>query len=422
MKLLFESYSNAYVEKDTSLCNQLSTSLGFAQQLKSLAGYDPMSLSPVFAATQRLTNAIGMMPWELKAYEEQTIPPRHYFYHLFDDCIQTQFMFMKNIIKDIITNGNGYALIVRDPETAKPKSLIYLPAGTCSPIYYQNTGKLYYNIPLYNAKRMFEPLEVLHFFMDSKDGIEGRPLLDFADKSIKLAGYTEKAALDYFGSGMRLTGVLSTDAPRLTDKQREEIRKNYLAGIESENGIAVLEANMRFEQLSNNARDSQLIDSRLYNVSEIARFFNINPTLLGDLSHNLYGSIEAAGLDFVTNTLAPWVKMIEDELNRKLIMPNERNKFYISLNEDVIIKSDRNSYATYLSTLIKTGLLSINEGREMLGLPKIEDGDKYVIPYSGTTEDPSYNNKNQLNQQQLKTNIDNNKEDEKSSDSRNIQN
>lgn len=401
---IFESY-NCYIEKDTSVCHQLNTALGFANQLKSLAGYDPMSLSPVFAATQRITNAIGMMPLELKSYEDYDIPPRHYFYHLFDDCLQTQFMFIKNIVKDVIVYGNGYALIVRDQETVKPKSLIYLPPGTCSPVYYQNTGKLYYNIPLYDAKKMYEPLEVLHFFMDSKDGIEGKSLLEFAHNAIRLAAYTEKAAMDYFGSGMRLTGILSTDAPRLTDKQREEIRKNYIAGIESTTGISVLEAGMRFEQLSNNARDSQLIDSRLYNVQEIGRFFNISPVLLGDLSHTQYGSIEQAGLDFVSNTLAPWVKMIEDELNRKLIMPNERNKLYISLNEDVLIKSDRNSFATYLSTLVKTGLININEARVMLGFNKIEDGEKFVIPYSGTTQDNSYNNSNQLN-----TNTNTNKE------------
>ena len=408
---IFESY-NCYIEKDTSVCHQLNTALGFANQLKSLAGYDPMSLSPVFAATQRITNAIGMMPLELKSYEDYDIPPRHYFYHLFDDCLQTQFMFIKNIVKDVIVYGNGYALIVRDQETAKPKSLIYLPPGTCSPIYYQNTGKLYYNIPLYDAKKMYEPLEVLHFFMDSKDGIEGRVLLEFAHNAIKLAAYTEKAAMDYFGSGMRLTGILSTDAPRLTDKQREEIRKNYIAGIESTTGISVLEAGMRFEQLSNNARDSQLIDSRLYNVQEIGRFFNISPVLLGDLSKTQYGSVESAGLDFVSNTLAPWIKMIEDELNRKLIMPNERNKFYISLNEDVLIKSDRNSFASYLTTLLSNGIISVNEAREKLGLSKIENGDVYTIPYSGQKDSdgnitPSYNNNKQAinnNSNQLNTN------------------
>ena len=412
MKLLFESYNNAYIEKDTSLCHQLQVGLGFANQLKSLVGYDPMSLSPVFAATERISNALAQMPWTLKPYDDITIPKSHYFNHLFDDCLQTRYTFMKNIIRDVIVQGNGYALIVRDQDTAKPRSLIYLPPGTCNPVYYQSTGKLYYNIPLYNTKRMYEPLEVLHFFMLSPDGIDGKSLLDFANNAIKLAAYTEKAAVDYFGSGMRLTGILSTDAPRLTDKQREEIRNSYLAGIESSTGISVLEAGMRFEQLSNNARDSQLIDSRLYNVQEIARFFSISPVLLGDLSHTQYGSIEQASIDFVTNTLAPWTKMVEEELNRKLIMPNQKDRYYIDLDENVLIQSDRTSFASYLTTLLSNGIISVNESREMLGLKKIENGDVYTIPYSGQKDatgnvTPSYNNN-----KQAQTNINTNKEDE----------
>ena len=413
MKTVFESYTTAYVEHDTSVCAKYNTLLGFANKLKSLV-FDPLTISPVFAATQRITNALAQMPWELKTYEDINISKNHYFYHLFDDCLQTRFIFVKNIIRDVITEGNGYCLVVRDSDTAKPQSLIYLPPGTCSPVYYQNTGKLYYNIPLYNKKRMFEPLEVLHFYMDSKDGIEGIPLFTFANKSIRLAAYTEKAALDYFGSGMRLTGVLSTDAPRLNDKQREEIRKNYLAGMESDTGIAVLENGMKFSQLSNSAKDAALLETRLYNVQDIGRFFNISPVLLGDLSKTQYGSIEQAGLDFVSNTLAPWTKMIEEELNRKLIMPNQRDKYYIDLDEDVLIKSDRNSFATYLSTLISKGIISVNEARTTLGFSKIENGDTYILPYSGTTDSqgnvtPSYNNSNQNNNQQ--TNKDNDNEE-----------
>ena len=415
--IIFEAYKGAYKDIDTSVCATTDSALGFVNQIRALQGYDPMSLSPIFAATQRITNAIAQMPWELKSYEDIDIPKTHYFYSLFDNCIQTRFMFVKSIINDVIAHGNGYALIVRDPETAKPKSLIYLPYGTCTPLYQQSTGKLVYNVPLYN-NNPYLPIDILHFFMYSNDGISGISLFSYANNSIRLSGYTEKAAMDYFATGMRLTGVLSSDAPRLTDKQREDIRKNYLAGIGSQNGIAVLEAGMKFSQLSNSAKDGQLIDSRLYNIQEIGRFFNISPVLLGDLSHTQYGSVESAGLDFVSNTLAPWTKMIEEEINRKLIMPNQKHKYYIDLNEDVLIKSDRNSFASYLTTLLSNGIISVNESRERLGLSKIENGDVYTIPYSGQKDSdgnvtPSYNNNKQADNQQNKEKNNNNKEDEK---------
>ena len=394
-KLVFESYTLANADDNVQNPCYEKKPLGFAAQLMSLNGYDPMSLSPVFAATQRISNAVGMMPWEYKPFEDDTISDNHWFNHLFDNCLQTQFIFTKNIIKDIITEGNGYALIER--KNGKPYNLIYLPKGTCSPIIDTLNVKLVYNVS-FGGKLVhkYEPKDIIHVFVNSGDGVIGTSLFNFAHKTIKLASYTEKAAMNYFGSGMRLTGVLSTDSPRLKADQREEIRNNYLAGIESERGIAVLEAGMKFEQMSNNARDAQLIDSRKYNVQEIARYFNIAPTELGDYEHNIYGTLEAGSISFITNTCRPYVVALEQELTRKLLTVDERKKFYISLNEDVLVKSDRTTYANYVTSLYNTGLMSKNEGRDLIGLPRLEDGDEYVIPYQGTTQNPSYNNSNQL--------------------------
>ena len=393
-QLLFESYTlkDTIDYGDTNPCEQ---PLGFTHQLLSIVGYDPMKLSSFFSGIQRISNAVGMMPLQLKTYDETDIPDDHWFNTLFDNCLQTQFIFVKQIIKDVITQGNGYALIQR--KNGVPINLVYLPAGTCSAIIDTLHNKLVYNVS-YNGKisKQYEPKDILHVYLNSHDGLVGKSLFTYADKSIKLASYTEKAALQYFSSGMRLTGILSTDAPSLKPKQREELRNNYLAGVNSENGIAVLEAGMKFEQLSNNAKDAQLIDTRQYNVQEAARWLTMAPTTLGDFSHNIYGTIEAGSLDFITNSCGPYVIELEQEMNRKLLTPAERKKYYISLNEDTLIKSDRTTYANYISTLLDKGVLSINEARKMINMPQIEDGDMYVLPYSGMKDGegnvtPGYN-------------------------------
>lgn len=396
--ILFESYT---IESNN--VQNPCPPLGFENPLMSLVGYnDPMRLSAVFSGLQRITNALGMMPWELKTFQDTDIPPRHWFYTLFDNCLQTQFLFTKNLIKDVIAYGNGYALIQRD-DMQHPVNLVYLPFGTCAAEIDTIHNKIIYRVAYNNLSKIYEAKDIIHVVVNSNDGLLGKSLFDYADKSVKLTAYTEKAALQYFGSGMRLTGILSTDTPRLTDKQREEIRNNYLKGINSESGTAVLEAGMRFEQLSNNAKDAQLIDTRQYNVQEWARWYTMAPTVLGDFSHNIYGTIEAGSIDFVQNTCGPYVISFEQELNRKLLSISERKKFYISLNEDVLIKSDRQTYANYISTFLEKGILSKNEARDMIGLPRIENGDEFIIPYSGTTQQNSYNNANQ------NTNIDNNK-------------
>ena len=291
---------------------------------------------------------------------------------------------------------------------------MYLPFGTCAAVIDIINNKVKYQVAYNNVSRVYEASDIIHVFINSNDGLLGRSLYDYADKSLKLTAYTEKAALNYFGSGMRLTGILSTDQPKLTPKQREEIRQNYLRGINSESGTAVLEAGMRFEQLSNNAKDAQLIDTRQYNVQEWARWYTMAPTILGDFSHNIYGTIEAGSIDFITNTCGPYVIAFEQELNRKLLSINERKKYYISLNQDVLIKSDRSTFANYISTFLDKGILSKNEARAMIGMPKIENGDSYILPYSGQQDSngnitPSYNNQKQGN-----NSTDNNQNNEQS--------
>lgn len=396
MQQIFESYT---LKNTIDYGDQNPCQLGFAHQLMSIIGYNPMQLSSFFSAVQRISSSIGTMPWVMKSFDETDIPDNHWFNSLFDNCLQTQFVFTKGLIKDVILNGNGFALIQR--KNGVPANLFYLPAGTCSAMIDTINNKIVYNVS-YNGKlnKQYEAKDIIHIFLNSNDGLIGKPLVDYAEKSIKLSTYTEKAASDYYGSGMRLTGILSTDAPRLTDKQRNEIRTNYIAGINSENGLAVLEAGMKFEQLSNNAKDAQLIDTRQYNIQEMSRWFNISPVLLGDLTHTQYNSIEQAQLDFVTNTLTSYVIMLEEELNRKLLSVTERKKYYIDIDQDILIKQNKTELASWIDTLYKSSMINRNEGRHYLGLPSLgTEGEVFAIPYSGDTQHPSYNNSNQLNNQ-----------------------
>jgi len=418
-KLVFESYNINHIEDKLNNPIYTGNPLGFANQLRSIRGYDPMHLSAVFAGVQRISNALGSMPWEIKAYDESDISKSHWFNSLFDTCLQTQFLFTKNIIKDVITQGNGYALIHRNGD--KPVGLTYLPAGTCSPQINLTNNTVEYHVS-FNGRMIgkYKASDVIHVFVNSVDGWSGISLFNYADKSIKLSAYTEKAALDYYGSGLRYIGILSTDAPKISPKQREELRQSYLSGINSENGIAILEQGMKFSPMSNSAKDAELIDTRQYNVQEMARWLTMAPTILGDFSHNIYGTIEAGSIDFITNCCGPYVTAFEQELNRKLLTPQERKKFYISLNEEVLIKSDRTTYASYISTLLDKGVISINEARKMINMHEIEDGDVYILPYQGQKDSngniiPSYNNSNQGNNQNTDKNIDT-KPDEKSTD------
>lgn len=369
----------------TSACDEVG-GVGLLQKLLNLRGYTPMQLSAFFAAVNLISNSIAIMPWQFKAYNQEDEPDNRYIIDLFANSNLTQFTIIKNMIRDCILYGNGFCYIKRD-RTGKAKSLQYLPYGKCSIIYNEVTGVLLYQAPSV-SKSYIEPVNMIHLRMLSKDGINGISILDYADSTLKLSGAAEKSAQEYFNSGLTVKGVLSSDTPRLTPAQRDGIRQSWNESQMGNGiGIPVLEAGLKYQPISSNSKDAELLESRMYNITEIARFFQISPILLGDLSKSSYNSIEQSMLQFVLNTLSPYITMLEQEINAKLIMPSDKYRFYIDIIEEHIIKQDKQSQASYLNTLVNSGIITRNEARASLGYPAIEGGDDLMIAYS----DPNQN-------------------------------
>lgn len=344
---------------------------------------NPLTIPALFSGVELISNSLAEIPILVKKKEEnrQDILEDHAVYHLFDDALMSKYMTIKMMIWDMLLYGDGLAYIERDP-IGNPKTLIYIQHGFYNIDYNQQKNELYYRIPSITSGRI-EPINVIHFVKDSDDGIHGKGLLEFAKDTIDLVIQTEKACKDYFmNGGTAIKGILSTTSPRLTDVQRSSIRTSWRQAYgEGGSGIAVLENGMNYQPLSNTSKDSQLLETRLYNLQEIARFLNINPTLLGDLSKSSYSTLESAQLEFVCHTLFPYISMIEHEMSRKLIKKSEA-RTYIDLDENYLLRSDKSSMSNYIKTLKDSGVLTINESRRMLGLNPIEGGDKLMVNFT----------------------------------------
>lgn len=354
-----------------------------------------ISLSAVFAAVELISNSVAELPITIKTSKDNktSIIDNHPLYKVFETSLLTKYMLVKMLVTDMLLYGDGFAYIERASD-GTPTKLIYCPHGTVSIQYNERSRTLYYLIPSMMKGRI-EPINMIHILKNSNDGVQGKGVLSYANRTLQLAAYTEKAAADYFSSGCHVAGVLSTNSPRLTDEQRNAIRSawNQAHGANG-TGMAVLEAGMTYQSVSSNSKESQLLETRLFNIQDIARFFNINPVLLGDLSHSSYSTIEASLLEFVTHTLFPYITLVEEELKRKLIKPSERD-IYIDLDENFILKSDKNSQASYLSTLVSNGILTPNEARQQLGLNSVEGGDKLMVAYS-KVEDNTIGNQDEV--------------------------
>lgn len=373
--------SNIFKRDVNSAKNEQAAEQGFAASVlfgQYRLDNSATSLSAFFAARELISNSIAQLPIQVK-YDNE-LRPDHKLNYVFNNNLISKFNLMKQLVQDVIDWGDAVCYIER-AQDGSPTSLIYCPRGTYTIEYDENSRKLQYKI--HNIKPSYiQPSDVIHLFKNAQaNGIQGRSLTGYANAILNLAKATDKAASNYYSSGCALTGALTIKGSRKDSKEKARQAFADVHSGSNSSGLVILDDDMNYQPLSSNANDSQMLETRLFNVSEIARFFNINPVLLGDLSKSSYNTIEAANIEFVTHTLMPYISMIECEFNRKLVGEKD-NGFSIDLDETYLIRGDKNSTASYYKTLVEAGIITRNEARRQLGLNSLDGLDEIIIPFT----------------------------------------
>ena len=351
---------------------------------------NPMNLSAFFAGVNLISNTIATIKLSFKDNNDNLLKPTHYLWHLFDYSTLTQFNTFRNVIKDVILHGNGFIYIERDNESGKPVQLHYSPASQTTILYNPVNNSVFYMNPIYNGRWTNE--DYIHIYINSKDGFVGLPISSYAYKTINLSNATEKSANDYYASGSQLFGLISTNntTPMVgtREQQMKQLRQAWDEARSQSNGTGVIfvPQDLKYDALSSNAKDSALLETRLFNVQEVGRWLQISPFLLGDLSHNAYGSLSESQMAFLLYTLNPYIHALEQEMNRKLIMPSKYGQEYVDIDQNSILAIDKEKQANYLSNLVKNGLITPNEARKELGLSQTEDGNKLFVSYTDISQ------------------------------------
>lgn len=343
-----------------------------------------LRLSAVYAALSIISNSIATLPIYVKQRKDNmnTILENNPIQKLFYNMLQSKHTAIKQIVWDLLTWGNAFMYIKR--KDGKPDKLIYLQHGDVQVDYKKEQDLVQYQVCNHNnVPKVVKQEDMLHFAKDTYDGINGRGFIFFAADIINLAGFTQQAAENFFGSGCNLTGILQFKG-RITDKQKEAIRQQWVqihgsSGLGG--GLGVIEGDAEYIPISQNSSDAQMLDTRKYNVEEIARFFNISPVLLGDLSNSSYNSIEDSQIEFVSHTLLPIINLMEEEINRKLIT-NPRH--YIDFDETELLRGDKATLADYYTKLVTNAILTVDEARMALHYNPMgtEYSSSLIIPFT----------------------------------------
>lgn len=342
-----------------------------------------LNLSTAYRCVELISDSIGTLPFQVKKVGRKgksNVMENHPLVKIVYDKENrlTKFMLFKLLVQSVILKGNGFAYIKRAAD-GTPIGLRYLEPTDVTINYNKQNNELYYLANKVSTRRI-EPKDMLHFVKNSYDGVNGVSLISYASRSLRLANDTESSASRFFGSGCNLSGILKIMG-NPTQEQMLDAKNTW--NVVNNDGLAVMKGNMEYTPIQLNATDSQLIESRQYNVQDICRFFGVSPILVGDLSHSSFSTIEAVQNEFLTHTLAPYISMIEDELNRKLV---SQDNIYINLDETAILRTDKQQLATYYNTLLNSGVLSINEVRKELGYNEVEGLDEHHIPYNSSAQ------------------------------------
>lgn len=244
----------------------------------------------------------------------------------------------------------------------------------------RSDGEIEYRWTLYGVTRVGTSADLLHIRGFGGSPLGGLSTLTHARQALGLAGAINRAALSTFVHGLRPSGVLSFDKV-MNPAAREELEKLLAAkfmGAMNAGRPMLLEAGGKWEQITFNPEDAQMLESRAFSVEEICRFFGVPPFMVGHTEKTTsWGSgLEQQILGFQKFTLRRRLKRIEAALMKQLLTPADvAAGITIEFNLEGLLRGDSAARASFYTALLNAGVMTINEVRALENLPPVQGGD-----------------------------------------------
>lgn len=388
--------------------SSLSADLSYVPESFLLSREKPMLLSAVYRCVEVKSDDIGSLP--VKIYERM---PNGFKREAFDHPLahilnvspnenMSRFTLFKTLQAQVDLRGNAYAYIVRDEEN-RVSSIEFVPSDKVSIEFVPDGNGIkrkYYRVQ--GFRKLVHHRDMIHLLNFSYDGVVGVSTLEHAAQSIGIATSSEQHAFGFFKSGGSLSGVLSIEGHTLTKEQKDQIYSDFRSRISPQNGypngVAILGHNMKYTPIGVDAKSAQMLETRQFDVISICRFFGVSPIKCFDLAKSSYATVEAMQLQHLSDTLAPLVAKYEAELNRKLLLPSEQDRYVIEFDTTALLRTDKAAEANYLRTMFNIGAITINEIRHKNNLPQVEGGDTPLVPVNLQPLNTAVNPANPLNE------------------------
>ena len=361
---------------------------------KAVTERSAMQMTAVYSCVRILSEAVAGLPLHLYKYTDsggKAMALDHSLYRLLHDepnPEMSSFVFRETLMTHLLLWGNAYAQIIRNGKN-EIVALYPLMPNKMS-VDRDENGRLYYTyyrgsdeaIKNKEFSVTLQPSDVLHIPGLGFDGLVGYSPIAMAKNAIGMAIACEEYGAKFFANGAAPGGVLEHPG---TIKDPQRVRESWqstFGGSGNANKIAVLEEGMKYTPIGISPEQAQFLETRKFQINEIARIFRVPPHMVGDLEKSSFSNIEQQSLEFVKYTLDPWVIRWEQSIQRSLLSKDEKAVYFVKFNLEGLLRGDYQSRMNGYAIGRQNGWMSANDIRELENLDRIpaeDGGDLYLI-------------------------------------------
>ena len=361
---------------------------------KTVTERSAMQMTAVYSCVRILSEAVAGLPLHLYKYTKsggKVMALDHPLYRLLHDepnPEMSSFVFRETLMTHLLLWGNAYAQIIRNGKN-EIVALYPLMPNKMS-VDRDEGGQLYYTYYRGSDEAIknkefavtLQPSDVLHIPGLGFDGLVGYSPIAMAKNAIGMAIACEEYGAKFFANGAAPGGVLEHPG---TIKDPQRVRESWqstFGGSGNANKIAVLEEGMKYTPIGISPEQAQFLETRKFQINEIARIFRVPPHMVGDLEKSSFSNIEQQSLEFVKYTLDPWVIRWEQSIQRALLSQGEKAEYFVKFNLEGLLRGDYQSRMNGYAIGRQNGWMSANDIRELENLDRIpaeEGGDLYLI-------------------------------------------
>ena len=368
--------------------------LGGSSSGKAVTERSAMQMTAVYSCVRILAEAVAGVPLHVYKYTDSGGKEKaldHPLYRLLHDepnPEMSSFVFRETLMTHLLLWGNAYAQVIRNGKNEVVALYPLMPNKMT--VERDSNGQLYYSYYRGSDEAIrdtqntviLKPSDVLHIPGLGFDGLVGYSPIAMAKNAIGMAIACEEYGAKFFANGAAPSGVLEHPGTIKDPSRVREAWQSQFGGSANSGKVAVLEEGMKYTPISISPEQAQFLETRKFQINEIARIFRVPPHMVGDLEKSSFSNIEQQSLEFVKYTLDPWVIRWEQSLMRSLLSLDEKVQYFVKFNLEGLLRGDYQSRMNGYAIGRQNGWMSANDIRELENLDRIpveEGGDLYLI-------------------------------------------